>query len=428
MKKILILSYFYPPANFVGGLRVASWAKYLNQHGYYPIIVTRNWNPGQKDLTDKIEHNQLHHEKNETHEVYRLPYKQSLRDKLADYKNSLVATFFRKSMSLFELVGQNFWLNALPYSNFYTHSLDLIKSEDIKLVIASGRPFQLFSIASKLKKKTGTPWLADYRDEWNSWQNKLSPSLIQKMVNSLEKRSELEWTDNVDGIISVTDYWANSISKFIKKPYHVVMNGYEKGGAEENITRKLQAKKFIVSYLGTLYPHQDIEKTIAAFTESIDKFSGQIEIEINFVGLSTIPAEEEKVKRLTAQYPKNFKVLPRLPKAEIDQFYESSDLMLATGFTGVKGCMPTKLFECGVSNIPLLLYPSDNDSMEEFVKSTNCGYVAQNHKEATILLEQLIQHKISGNKAPLEPNKEKLAFYSRENQTARLAEILNKYV
>ena len=52
MKKLLIISYFYPPANFVGAQRTAAWAKYLHEYGYYPIIITRQWNEGQTDLVD----------------------------------------------------------------------------------------------------------------------------------------------------------------------------------------------------------------------------------------------------------------------------------------------------------------------------------------------------------------------------------------
>ena len=63
MKKVLIISYFYPPANFVGGQRTAAWAKYLHEYGYYPIIITRHWNEGQTDLVDKVKNNKLEIEK-----------------------------------------------------------------------------------------------------------------------------------------------------------------------------------------------------------------------------------------------------------------------------------------------------------------------------------------------------------------------------
>jgi hypothetical protein len=43
MKKVLILSYYFPPSGFVGGERTYSWYKYLNEIAYYPIVITRQW-------------------------------------------------------------------------------------------------------------------------------------------------------------------------------------------------------------------------------------------------------------------------------------------------------------------------------------------------------------------------------------------------
>ena len=103
----MIIAYFFPPANFVGGDRIAAWAKYLHKLGYFPTIVTRNWNDGQKDLTGRIEDNTLKHDVFETYEVYRLPYKRTLRDKLNSYPNSIIASFLRRFLSFLELISKN---------------------------------------------------------------------------------------------------------------------------------------------------------------------------------------------------------------------------------------------------------------------------------------------------------------------------------
>ena len=43
MKKILIISYFFPPCNLTPSQRTISWARLLHKHGYYPIVITRRW-------------------------------------------------------------------------------------------------------------------------------------------------------------------------------------------------------------------------------------------------------------------------------------------------------------------------------------------------------------------------------------------------
>ena len=43
MKKVIVLSYFFTPCNLTASQRALGWAKYLKEFGYYPIIITRNW-------------------------------------------------------------------------------------------------------------------------------------------------------------------------------------------------------------------------------------------------------------------------------------------------------------------------------------------------------------------------------------------------
>lgn len=43
MKKVLIISYFFPPCNLTASQRSMGWARYLREQGWDPIVVTRNW-------------------------------------------------------------------------------------------------------------------------------------------------------------------------------------------------------------------------------------------------------------------------------------------------------------------------------------------------------------------------------------------------
>ncbi|NRA10934.1 MAG: hypothetical protein HRT57_03140, partial [Crocinitomicaceae bacterium] len=111
MKKVLIISYFYPPANFVGGERTAAWAKHLADNDIYPIIITRQWNDNQKDLTDHVLENDLQIEKFDHCEIIRLPFKKSLRDRLSKYP---WLKPLQKALTLKELIFSNFFISSLP--------------------------------------------------------------------------------------------------------------------------------------------------------------------------------------------------------------------------------------------------------------------------------------------------------------------------
>ena len=110
MNKILVISYFYPPANFVGADRPSGWIRHFNKSDIYPIVITRNWNPGQTDTFSKVLDNNLKIEYNQNHEIHRLPYKRSIRDRLIG--SSIVFRPIQKLLTLFEIVFSKLTIRA----------------------------------------------------------------------------------------------------------------------------------------------------------------------------------------------------------------------------------------------------------------------------------------------------------------------------
>ena len=172
MKKILIISYFFPPCNLTASQRADSWAKNLHKFGYYPIVITRNWNHDIKNPFDTMKSSgeKVQHTKKESYEVYHLPYRANYRDEIyVKYENSKFV-LFRRLLTFFELLSQNFSNYFIPFKNIHRFTEDYLKNNnDIQGLIISGNPFILFKFGYLLKKKFGIKWLADYRDEWNTW-------------------------------------------------------------------------------------------------------------------------------------------------------------------------------------------------------------------------------------------------------------------
>ncbi len=428
MKNIIILAYFFPPGNFVGGERPAAWARHLHQFGYYPTIITRNWNEGQLDLTDKIIDNTLKHEVYETHEIYRLPYHRTWRDKLNYHPNNPIAKLIRKSLSFSALILNNFFLRSVPYSNFYDFTKQLIEEHPnkFKLLIASGRPFQLFFIAHLLKKNVGINWLADYRDEWTTFQNNTQQqSVLLRIVRRLEANSEKTWVGSCKGVVSVSDRWQQSISKYVNKPGYVVMNGFNTG-QQPTITPINDNNKLEIAYIGTLYPNQDIDLFIQAIKRIIGRYKNEITIKTNFIGIEVIPGQKERIEKLTVGFPENFFIYDRMSKQQLSEFYNHVDLLLATGFTGVKGWYPVKLFEYCSIGIPILLCPSDNDVMEKLITTLNVGFIANSENDCFLKITEIIQCKLNGYPLVISTDQTALSYYSREHQTKILANTLDQ--
>ena len=107
MQKVLIISYFFHPCKFVGAVRTEYWAKNLYKYGYYPIIITRNWNNEQIEITDKVEENTFKHKLYKNYEVYEIPYKRTIRDWLSKY---LYLKLIQKGLTFIESVLYNFFI------------------------------------------------------------------------------------------------------------------------------------------------------------------------------------------------------------------------------------------------------------------------------------------------------------------------------
>ncbi|MGM0477955.1 MAG: glycosyltransferase [Bacteroidota bacterium] len=425
MKKLLIISYFYPPANFVGAQRTAAWAKYLHEYGYYPIIITRQWNEGQTDLVDPVKNNTLEVEKNQTHEVHRLPYKYSLRDRLANYPALKV---FQKALTLKELVLSNYSIKQLPFSNFYAYSKKLIqKDSEIKIVIASGRPFQAFFIGYQLKKDfPRIHWVPDYRDEWSTRKTNKDQTSIHKRIAALEKSSEKKWVSNSTFFISVSEACIENIRNLVEKPGKLILNGHDQNNTVKTYENDAGQTKAVLKilYVGSIYQYQDFNRILTSVKDLNEK--KETEINLTFLGSYANQSELEKLNKLIEGYEKFVELIPKVKQDEVMNYIHQSDLLFLTEYKNLKGCLPVKIFDYYNSDKPILLCPSDQDLMEDFIKETNSGYIANTVEECTAILEQLIQLKTEGKPLIGPRNEENAYFYSRKFQTKVLAKYLDE--
>jgi glycosyltransferase involved in cell wall biosynthesis len=422
LKRILIISYFFPPANIAGIFRVYSWAKYLNKYGWYPVIITRTFNPNQVDITDEVINNKQSYEKNDSFEVYRLPYERSLRDRLTDNPEN-IRNWFGKILTLWEIFSSGFSNRWLPYKNLYTFSDELLeKDKSIKGILVTGRPFLLFKFAYLLGKKYNLPRVFDYRDEWNSHQWVTDESWRRKIITSFEKRREKKWVQGASLITTCSEEWAKRIAEFTKiSNTKVIYNGYDEDDFK-NVTPKV-FKEFVLVHSGTLYATQNIK----IFNEGLKLFSKKfpdVKIVVQFPGLTYSLDQTQRIRKQFAWLGENLIILERIPKSELLSIMMGAKLLIMFGIEhGIHGHHSSKIFEYLRCNVPILLSPTDCDVMDDLIKETNTGIIGLSVKNVADNLE-----KVYFNKYIYSPNIKTIENYSRESQAKRLAEYLDEYV
>jgi hypothetical protein len=171
LKRILILSYFFPPCNLTASQRAYSWARYLNEFGYYPVVITRRWDREIIQLNDLSFSTKktVKHEIHAGYEVYYVPYEPNLRDKIYARFGEQKFSNTRKLLSFFEVILQDVFISFIPFRNLYFFAKKYLKKNpDFKGIVISGNPFVLFRFGYLLNKKFKIPWIADYRDAWST--------------------------------------------------------------------------------------------------------------------------------------------------------------------------------------------------------------------------------------------------------------------
>jgi glycosyltransferase involved in cell wall biosynthesis len=429
LKKVMILTYFFPPCNLTAAQRSLGWAKYLNQFGYYPVMVTRNWD---KHIAspDDMHHDsgkEIEHQAYEGYEVYYIPFRGNMRDRLYARYGKKRFNLVRKILSFGELLAHHFFTDAIPFNDIYHFSNNYLKKhQDISAIIVTGNPFEIFRFGYLLHQQYRIPWIADYRDDWNTSEVNASRGLADRLLRSLERRSERKYMASAYCITSVSAYYAEKIGAFVNRPGKVILNGF----VEEDFKayRNLPLyERFTIVYNGMLYPSQDIGIFLNAFKKLIQQYPEHRQLmHIKFPGILFLSEVAASVKKQMRGYEDVLEMTGRVSREEVLTIQAKAHLLLMVAHTGRKGIPSSKIYEYLALGKPVLICPGDNDILDQTFKPYNLGYIANSQDEAFNVLERKFLEFIKGEYHLNLPDDIYRAGFNREIQTGKLAEILDQ--
>ncbi|MBS4013951.1 MAG: hypothetical protein KGZ97_09395 [Bacteroidetes bacterium] len=421
LKRIILMSYYFPPGNFAGSYRIKAWAEHLHKFGYYPIVVTRHWNENETDYTAISDKKEITKEENEKFTVYRLPYKGSFRDRLIKRFGNK-AQFFGKILSFFQVIGQNYFLSSVPYRNLYDFSRQLLKeSPDIKFVITSGGPFLQFRFCYLLKKELSyVNWVADYRDPWNSCSN-INDKIKAQFLRIFEKPLEKRWLKNSLFFISVSEGVKDGIEALTSsKNGKVITNGFNE--FVEN-SQNINSVDFTIAYVGSLYNQQKIEVFLDGYKTFWMK-NQKAKVKLQFFGIEVLPTPKTRIERIIKEIPDKYEILPWLQKEELIVQVEKVNAFLLCGIPERKGTYTAKLFDYFSMRKPIILCPSDNDILEETIRETETGVVLNTPEEVEVWLNNAYDYWQIHKSIPYNAKEELLLQYTYEKQVEKLAALI----
>ncbi len=291
MKKVLIVTYYWPPSGGSGVQRWMYFAKYLSDFGIQPVILTvsekyASYRQIDNNLSDEVKNIEVYKTASfEPLKIYSLltsgnSKKGIPQGEIKSGKGNIIVTVSRFIRgSLFIPDARKMW-NIFAFRK----AEKIIKDENINVVITTGPPHSTHFIGNRLKNKFKLKWIADFRDPWSDlYYNK---DLIRtKRAERKDKRLEKIILEKSDIVLTVGEKMKSllqSKSNKLGSKIYTVFNGYD---AELfNKIPKQKSEYFNISYIGLLTQNSPYK----AFAESVKLFSDKIEnkknIILNFAG------------------------------------------------------------------------------------------------------------------------------------------------
>ena len=426
-KKVLIVTYYWPPAGGPGVQRVLKFAKYLPQFGWEPIILTVE--NGEYPALDESLLNDIPAAikvyKTKTLEPFAL-YKRLMgqQDKaietyaLTEKNESVMSRVFKwVRLNLFIPDARIGWK---PYA--VRQGIHIIKEEGVDAVLSSSPPHSLQLAAKKMAHQTHTPWLADFRD---LWLDAFYIPTEEQGKRARRRNAHLEKTilTSADKVISTSREIIDDFkNKCAVAQYDVVYNGYDEQDFSNLETKG--NRRFTIRYFGSISSGQNPEALFRALNE-LRKTKADVAALITVELYGKIDAS---VQRSIDNYQLADMVhfMGYVPHASVPSLMMTSDcLLLLLPRTKYKGMVPGKLFEYMAAKQAILAIGDRHSEVSDLLTRTKTGQMFDHNDSITAYLESLFRQWQKGVKTV---DSVAIDHFSRKYQTEKLAQVLNDLV
>ena len=425
MKKVLIITYYWPPSGGAGVQRWLKFAKYLSDFGWEPIIYTvenGEYPVLDYDLLDEVPKG-ITVLKTPIWEPYSI-YKKFTGRKKEDKINSGFLSE-KKNPKLLEKLSiwirgnlfipdaRKFWIK--PSVNFLTNYLI---DNPVDIVVSSGPPHSSHIIALKLKEKNKLPWLADFRDPWTNIDY-YKELLLSKKSDLKHKKLENFVLTKADKVITIGKSLSEELKALGANNIDVIENGFDPDDFQSNEYISLD-KKFSIAHIGSFTPSRNHIIFWQAIKELIAENSNfSKELKLQLVG-----KVDYSVKMNIEKYglEKHVNYIGYVPHGEVIEYQKKANLLLLmiNNTPNAKGIITGKVFEYIASKRPILVVGPEDGDLSTIINTTKSGIVCGFDDVKKLKLTLL---RLYNNEIIFEPNP---AAYSRKSLTKKLSEILNQ--
>ncbi len=428
-KRVLIITYYWPPMGGGGVQRWLKMVKYMRDYGWEPVIFTSKnaSNPIHDeslfaDLPPNLE--TIHQEIFEPYDLYNRFLGRKKGEKVfqgfVDEKGQKsllkdIAVWLRGNIFIPD--ARMFWIKPS-----FKKLKSYLKKNPVDAIISTGPPHTTHVIAYKIKKEYALPWLADFRDPWTNidFYQQLK---LTKVADLIHKKLEKKIMRNSDALVTVTWNWGKEMRQIRGSEVDVITNGFDP--ADFKNAHGSQPLKFSILHAGSL----NRDRNPFAFWAALEK----------------LLKEESKLKDdliLELIGPLDYSVLESLKKHNLESFLhrienlphskvvkkmtKAAILLLPLNDTpNISGVVPGKLYEYIGAKRPILAIGSPEGDSSKIIEMTNSGLIS-NFGDKDHAYENLRNYYKRFQKGQLKVDSENSDQFSRKNLVGEIASVLNR--
>lgn len=425
MKKVLIITYYWPPAGGPGVQRWLKFVKYLPDYDIHPIVYIPE-NPTypivDSGLVDELPA-KLTILKKKIIEPYAwaavFSKKSAKSISSGIIPNQKKQTFIQKMMlwvrgNVFIPDARVLWVK--PSVRFLAK---YIQENGIDTIITSGPPHSLHLIGLELKEKLEINWLTDFRDPWTTigYHKALK---LGRYASKKHHKMESKVLKSADTIIVTSPTTKKEFERITTQPIVVITNGYD----VENQAKFVLDEQFSLAHIGSFLSDRNpkiLWEVLQELIIEIPQFKNDFQLKL--LGKVSQEILDTLVDYKLATYVKN---LGYVSHQEAMEHQRKSQVLLLIEIDSpdTKSIIPGKLFEYLVSGRPIIgIGPKDSD-FATIITETNTGIFCT-YSEKGQLKKQIVLYYQQFLEQNLKVYPVGLQKYSRKNLTGELAALLH---
>lgn len=437
MKRVLIITYYWPPTGGSGVQRWVKFAKYLPSEGWEPVIYTPE-NPEQLAVDHSLEAEipegteVIKTRITEPYELYKKFLRRSGHSKEAVEVNPVNAqnkSFAQKAAmwvrgNLFRPDPRCLWINpSVRYLKEY------LEDHPVDLIVSTGPPQSMHLIGRKLAQQTGLPWIADFRDPWTKifYFKHLS---MTKATERWHQKMEKAVLDDADAVVAVSPLVQQEFQAMTRTPVELITNGYDECDFPEGRDKDAaggEGRDFTITHTGLFAAdgnptvlwdvlseksRKDEDFRKALKIKLIGKTDAQVLESIEEAGLKENLEDLGYQKHSVAVQAQRKASLLILPLRKEPEY---------------KAVLPGKMFEYLASCRPVMGIGQPDGAMSMILDKTNTGAVYD--WEDSISMKKYIDDcwkaHLSGNLIIKDGD---ISVFTRRNLTHQMVELFNKVI